>query len=92
VNFVAELKDPRIGICVDTCHVFACGHDPLQYIEYIYKTHPSLLKLVHYNDSAAPCGSCKDRHALFGTGHIGLEKMTRIAQFCREHTYPMVIE
>ena len=92
VNFVAELKDPRIGICVDTCHVFACGHDPLQYIQYITSTHPGLLKLVHYNDSATPCGSCKDRHALFGTGHIGLENMTRIAQFCRVNNYPMVIE
>ena len=92
VAFVANFKDPRIGICVDTCHVFACGHDPLQYIEYITQTHPGLLKLVHYNDSATPCGSCLDRHALFGTGHIGMEKMTQIAQHCHQWNCPMVIE
>jgi deoxyribonuclease-4 len=48
--------------------------------------------LVHYNDSAAACGSCLDRHAAFGTGQIGLETMLKIAEHCAKHSYPMVIE
>jgi deoxyribonuclease-4 len=92
VEFVAGFNDPRFAICVDTCHVFACGHNPLHYIERLTRERPSLLKLVHYNDSATPCGSCLDRHAWFGTGHIGMETMTHIANHCRDNSYPMVVE
>ena len=91
-GFVAEFKDPRIGICIDTCHVFACGHNPLQYIQRTSTEYPTLLKLVHYNDSATPCGSCLDRHAYFGTGHIGMPMMLEIAKHCKDHACPMVIE
>ena len=91
-TFVADFKDPRIAICVDTCHVFACGHTPLTYIERLTNEHPSLIKLVHFNDSATACGSCLDRHAYFGTGHIGLKAMMDIADHCKMHSYPMVIE
>jgi len=90
-GFVAEFNDPRIGICIDTCHVFACGHNPLQYIQRTSAEYPTLLKLVHYNDSATPCGSCVDRHAYVGTGHIGMPTMIEIAKHCKD-TYPMVVE
>lgn len=92
VSFVNEINDPKIRICVDTCHVFATGQDPLTYLERLTKEHPQLIKLVHYNDSAAACGSCLDRHAAFGTGQIGLETMLKIAEHCATHSYPMVIE
>lgn len=91
-GFVSDFNDPRIGICIDTCHVFACGHNPLQYITRTTTDYPTLLKLVHYNDSATPCGSCLDRHAYFGTGHIGMSNMMDIANYCKDHDYPMVIE
>ena len=89
-EFVASFHDPRIRICVDTCHVFACGHDPIKYLNRLVTT--DLLKLVHYNDSQAVCGSCVDRHALVGQGHIGLSKMIEIAELCSQHEFPMVIE
>jgi endonuclease IV len=47
---------------------------------------------VHYNDSAAPCGSCVDRHAFMGSGHIGQVGMAQIAEFCGARRLPMVIE
>lgn len=91
IEFVESFKDNRLRMCLDTCHVFACKHDP---VAYLYKaiSRPGLLKLVHYNDSLDVCGSCKDRHALVGTGKIGFEKMTDVAEFCSEHKIPMVIE
>ena len=87
-NFVSSFNDPHIKICLDTCHVFACGHDPLNYLAYVLP----LVELVHYNDSQDVCGSCLDRHALVGTGKIGIHQMTEIAHFCKKNDIPMVIE
>lgn len=83
--------DPRLRACLDTCHVFACGHTPLEFLGRLAE-RPGLLKLVHYNDSAAACGSCVDRHAFMGTGHIGMEGMRQIAEFCAAREVPMLIE
>jgi deoxyribonuclease-4 len=92
IGFVTSFNDSRLRICVDTCHVFACGHDPLTYIKKVQEADPALLHLIHYNDSAEPCGCRKDRHAHMGTGHIGMEKMETIARHCHSATLPMVIE
>ena len=92
VSFVDSFKDPRIAICVDTCHVFASGSQPLDYIRRLTSEKKELLQLVHFNDSATVCGSCVDRHAYFGTGKIGLKTMVDIADHCKEQNYPMVIE
>jgi deoxyribonuclease-4 len=91
LGFVTGINDPRLRICLDTCHVFACGHKPIDYLGK-FEVYPGLLKLVHYNDSAAPCGSCVDRHAFMGTGHIGMEGMKQIAELCHTKQVPMVIE
>jgi deoxyribonuclease-4 len=91
-EFVLLFKDPRIRVCVDTCHVFACGYQPLDYLKRLTHYNKKLLKLVHYNDSAQPCGSHLDRHAYMGTGLVGMEQMTHIAEHCHEHSLPMVIE
>jgi deoxyribonuclease-4 len=79
VGFVAAIGDPRLRICVDTCHVFACGSDPLVYIQRLKTEYADLLRLIHFNDSATPCGSCADRHAFIGQGHLGMEGMTALA-------------
>ena len=63
---------PRLRMCLDTCHVYACGHDPVTYMETVSET-PDLLRLVHFNDSMEACGACKDRHAFIGTGKIGID-------------------
>jgi len=92
VAFVKSFASPLLRICVDTCHVFATGQNPLEYIQKLYTTDPALLKLVHFNDSATPCGSCLDRHAFIGTGEIGITKMTEIADYCKERGIPMLVE
>ena len=89
IDFVKSFRDKRLGVCIDTCHVFACGHDP---IEYIKMFDNDLVKLVHFNDSKESCGSCKDRHAFIGTGHIGIKTMSEIAGLCKERNLPMIIE
>ena len=90
--FVADINDPRLRICIDTCHVFACGAQPHDYLTRTIAAHPGLTGLIHFNDSAAPCGSCLDRHALVGEGNIGLTTMTAIASTATSAGIPMVIE
>lgn len=92
VGFVAAFDDPRLRICVDTCHVFVCGTDPLTYINRLTAEHPGLLALIHFNDSAAPCGSCADRHAYIGQGQIGMAGMTALAVAGTAAAAPMLIE
>ena len=89
IAFVTTIDDLRLRICVDTCHVFACGHDPLDYIK---KVPAGFLKLIHFNDSAAASGSRLDRHAFVGEGHIGLFRMTEIAHYGSARTIPMLVE
>jgi deoxyribonuclease-4 len=87
--FVSEINDPRLRVCIDTCHVFAAGEDPHT---YVLDTPAALTKLLHFNDSATPCGSCLDRHAFIGEGHIGVATLTKIAEFATANAVPMVIE
>lgn len=91
LDFVESFNDPRIRMCLDTCHVFACGHKPLAYI-HVALTRPGLLKLIHYNDSLGDCGSCVDRHAFIGRGKIGFQTMEKIADLCTKNNLPMIIE
>lgn len=92
ISFVDSFGgDPRLRVCLDTCHVFACGHKPLTFIDKL-AAKPDLLRLIHFNDSLEPCGSFKDRHAPIGGGHIGFTNMETIAKRCHELGLPMVIE
>lgn len=88
--FIAGIGDARLRCCVDTCHVFATGHQPLEYLAG-YGT-ADITRLIHFNDSATPCGSCVDRHAYVGMGHVGLGQLTDVARFAVAHSIPMVIE
>jgi deoxyribonuclease-4 len=82
----AELHDylaaldwhPRAGVCLDTCHVFAAGHD-LAAPDGVAALMAALadagvddrLALIHANDSLDGCGSHHDRHETIGAGQIG---------------------
>ena len=92
IEFVLKFRDPRLRVCVDTCHVFATGKQPLDYISRITTYNKDLLKLIHFNDSATPCGSCIDRHAYIGMGHIGIEHMTEVGYHCARYNLPMLVE
>lgn len=83
----------KLKICIDTCHVYACGYDPLQYLQQWEQLHGrDSISVVHYNDSECPCGAMKDRHAPIGKGHIGREKLERVLDWCIERNIPLIIE
>lgn len=70
--------DPRIGICLDSCHLLASGHDVRSADvlgEVLDRAHAcfglSRLGSLHLNDSASPLGSQRDRHANIGQGELG---------------------
>jgi deoxyribonuclease-4 len=84
--------DPRFGICIDTCHVFASGYDPLDYLLRWHESHHGSIKLVHFNDSMKTCGACVDKHAPIGQGHIGYARLLEVAKWTNEKKIPMVIE
>lgn len=76
--FDALEHHPKVGICIDTCHVFAAGHDIAkkngvdEMLDALTASIPSdRIKLVHANDSMDICGALKDRHQSIGAGHIG---------------------
>ena len=91
-GLLVEINDTRLRACIDTCHVFACGHDPVEYIERTLSECPEMLKLVHFNDSASARGSCVDRHARIGTGQIGFKPLERIATAVAAAWIPCVNE
>ncbi len=91
-EFVAGLADPRVRTCVDTCHIFACGHNPVSYLNCAVANWPGLVGLVHYNDSLVECGAKIDRHAFMGMGKIGIKAMESIAKICSDARIPAVIE
>jgi deoxyribonuclease-4 len=91
-EFVNSLNDERIRVCIDTCHIFACGHEPISYTIRAVHSWPGLVQLIHYNDSLVPKGARLDRHAFMGAGHIGLEAMKKIAEIAAAEDIPCVIE
>ena len=73
----------KVGICLDTCHIWDGGYDIVnQFDEVIYKFDSVIgldnLKAIHLNDSMNPLDSHKDRHAKIGEGMIGLEALVRV--------------
>ena len=80
-HIIAEAGgDERLGVCFDTCHVFAAGYDirTADAYEDTMAQFDSIiglerLKFFHFNDSKFEIGQHKDRHAHIGEGFIGLE-------------------
>jgi len=89
----------HVGICLDTCHIFAAGY-PIQnasgwnaVINEIEDTcGMSKLEAVHLNDCKLPCGSKRDRHAAIGDGFIGLDGFACITNMDRFEDIPGVLE
>ena len=89
----------RLGVCLDTCHVFAAGYplDTAKEYAATFKEFDSTiglekLKLFHLNDSAKPFNSRVDRHAAIGQGRIGLEAFRRLVRDKRFRAHPMILE
>lgn len=89
----------RLGVCLDTCHVFAAGHDlrtPEGYREMMRQFDKALgldrLRAIHLNDSVRELGSRVDRHAHIGQGHIGREGFRPLVNDRRLAGVPMILE
>lgn len=73
----------KMGVCLDTCHVFDAGYDIVNNLDGVLDEFDRIVGLdrlcaIHLNDSMNPIGSHKDRHEKIGQGHIGMEAFTRI--------------
>jgi len=89
----------RVGVCLDTCHIFAAGYDirtPEAYAatmaEFDKVIGLKYLKALHINDSKAPLFSNRDLHARIGTGYLGLHSFHNVVNDERLHGLPMVLE
>lgn len=92
----APLRD-RVGVCLDTAHVFAAGYDLVSDYDGVMARFDDAigfarLRMMHLNDSKAPLGSKKDRHELIGEGAIGPDAFRRIMTDPRLASIPKVIE
>ena len=89
----------RIGVCIDTCHIFAAGYDistKKKYEETIKRFENKIgiqyLKGIHLNDSKKECGSRIDRHAPIGKGFIGIGGFSFIMNDERFDNIPLILE
>ena len=87
----------KLGVCVDTCHVWDAGYDIVNDLDGVLRRLDDViglrrLKAVHFNDSKNKCGSHKDRHEKLGQGCIGMEAMKRIALHPVFDGVPFILE
>lgn len=103
IDNVDEEKREHIGVCIDTCHLYAYGDYDLSKIsevkrffdEFDEKLGIDRFTLLHLNDSQCPMKSRKDRHACLGDGLIwgdGFESLIYLLDLCQKHDIPMVLE
>lgn len=97
---VHAVADPgRVGVCLDTCHLFAAGYD-IRTVDGYRTTMARCLRLLgakrvqafHLNDSRAPLGSGLDRHEKIGRGHLGVEPFRWLMNDRRFARVPMALE
>ncbi|HEV3236353.1 MAG TPA: deoxyribonuclease IV [Gemmataceae bacterium] len=99
-SILKQVAEPeRLGVCLDTCHVFAAGYALSPETEYIktFKEFNKILglkrlKAFHVNDSLKPFGSRVDRHAHIGKGHLTVEPFRLLLKDPRFRNRPMVLE
>ena len=87
----------RIGICLDTCHIFSAGYDIVNKLEEVLEDFDRIigldkLKAIHLNDSLMPFGAKKDRHAPLGEGEIGLNAIVNILTHPKLKDLPFFLE
>lgn len=73
----------KLGVCLDTCHVFDGGYDIAENLDGVLEQFDKIiglnrLRAIHLNDSMNPLGSHKDRHQKLGEGEIGLKALEQV--------------
>jgi deoxyribonuclease-4 len=88
---------PRAGVCLDTCHAFAAGHDlaapdgPARLLAALGAAG-GRLALIHANDSKDGCGSRRDRHENIGAGQIGAAAFGALLRHPATRRVPFILE
>lgn len=97
-EIIARAKRPeRLGVCLDTCHVFDAGYDIANDLDGVLAEFDrviglSRLRAVHLNDSKNPLGSRRDRHEKIGCGAIGKDAFRRIVNHPALRALPFYLE
>lgn len=91
-----ECKE-KMGVCLDTCHVWDAGYDIVNNLDSVVEEFDAVigldrLKAIHMNDSMNPLSSHKDRHEKIGKGQIGLAAMERIICHPKLQGRPIILE
>lgn len=92
----AEIAD-KLGVCLDTCHIWDGGYDIQKDLEGVLKEFDAVigldrLRAVHLNDSKNPCGARKDRHEKLGQGCIGAEALKAVVRHPALQGRPFILE
>lgn len=87
----------KLGVCMDTCHVFDGGYDIVEHLDDVLAEFDRIiglerLKAIHLNDSKNPMGSHKDRHACLDEGEIGMAALSRIINHPKLKHLPFLLE
>lgn len=87
----------KIGVCLDTCHVYDAGYDIVQNLEGVLAEFDRIigldkLKAIHLNDSKNPFNSHKDRHEKIGQGYIGYDGVKQIINHPLLRDLPFYLE
>ncbi|KAJ7500423.1 xylose isomerase-like protein [Mycena galericulata] len=102
-NIISQVDDKtRVGVCLDTCHMFAAGYDfrtkagwesARQIVtDFDQQVGLSYLRGMHLNDSKTECNSRRDRHENIGMGHIGILGFHHILNDARFQDIPLILE
>jgi deoxyribonuclease-4 len=97
VSLVPEDVRHRVGVCLDSCHVYAAGYDLVNNYEGVIAEFERTigldrLKLLHLNDSQGALGSHRDRHVGIGEGDLGPEPFRRLLLDERLRHIPKILE
>ncbi len=91
--------DPRVGVCIDTCHAYAMGYDlatdegcATAMEEFDREVGFGRLVAVHANDTKQPLGTFRDRHENIGEGHIGIDGFRTLMAHPAFREVPFLLE
>ena len=87
----------KLGVCLDTCHIFSAGYDIVNNLDEVIDTFDNIiglerLKAVHLNDSMTPFNSRKDRHEKIGKGSLGLDAVINFINHPKLRHLPFYLE
>lgn len=98
INKLKKEHGDKIGVCIDTCHIFAAGYDisiKNEIIKYFNNFKNNEITLIHLNDSKYPFNSKKDRHEIIGKGFIfqkDLNSIKWLLEYSDKKNIPLILE